>query len=109
MAYSYDALRHATLVLLHNAAAAVCPINGVSIPDLYRKDTWSIDIADEATKEQRLAVSWVIGQIDVELDAPGSIAAKKKVDDYILKAARALAAADNDDDVLTEIDRRLAL
>lgn len=40
---------------LHEAVAAVCPIEGVRLGDRVDRATWKIDFAPRATKEQRAA------------------------------------------------------
>lgn len=45
---------------LHNAIAAVCPIDGVSIGVTDDKSTWRIDFKPEATSQQIAAAQAVI-------------------------------------------------
>jgi hypothetical protein len=45
---------------LHDAIAAVCPIEGVAVVDPVDSSTWRIDFAPEATEEEKAAAQNVI-------------------------------------------------
>lgn len=48
------------LALLHEAVAAVCPIDGVSVGRADDRATWRAAIRDEATDQQRAAAAEVL-------------------------------------------------
>lgn len=50
---------------IHNAVAAVCPINGISIGDISDRATWRIDFAANAGEQQKAAAQGVIDNLDV--------------------------------------------
>jgi hypothetical protein len=50
---------------VHQAVAAVCPIDGVSIGEKLDKSTWRIDFKLEATAQQRLAAGVAVQNFDV--------------------------------------------
>jgi hypothetical protein len=52
---------------LHNAIAAVCPIDGVAIARQSDKATWRIDCAAEATDQQKAAAQSVLAAFDITL------------------------------------------
>jgi hypothetical protein len=55
---------------LHNAIAAVCPIQGVSIGNLADKATWRIDYDPAATAPQKQAAQAVITSFNVNALTP---------------------------------------
>ena len=52
---------------LHNAIAAICPIDGVSIGIQDDKTTWRIDFKDEATADEKAAAQAVIDAADLSI------------------------------------------
>lgn len=52
---------------LHNAIAAVCPIEGISIGDKNDKSTWTISFKETATTEQFAAAQAVIDNADLSI------------------------------------------
>jgi len=52
---------------LHNAVAAVCPINGVSVGNESDKATWSFVTSETATPEQIAAAQAVIDAADLSI------------------------------------------
>jgi hypothetical protein len=70
---------------LHEAIAAVCPIEGVSLTDENDKKTWRIDFAKSATSAQKQAAKDVVKNID--LDAPDEEDEAKKAASTRLKNA----------------------
>jgi hypothetical protein len=58
--------------LVHNAVAAVCPIDGVSIGVKTDKTTWRVDYKPEATTAQRTAAAQAVASfnIDAALNPP---------------------------------------
>lgn len=53
---------------LHNAVAAVCPIDGVSIGDFADRSTWYIDFneANPPSAEQKYMAQKVLAEFDIE-------------------------------------------
>lgn len=52
------------LANLHDAIAAVCPIDGVSMGDDGDRSTWRVSFADAATDAQRSAAAAVLASFD---------------------------------------------
>lgn len=53
------------LMLLHDAIASVCPIDGVSVAEWSNKPAWHIEFALAATQAQRDAAAAVVVGFDV--------------------------------------------
>jgi len=52
---------------LHNAVAAVCPINGISIGNASDKTTWTFKALETATTEQITAAQAIIDNTDLSI------------------------------------------
>jgi hypothetical protein len=52
------------LGMLHDAIAAVCPIDGISISDVGDKSKWRIDFSAGATAQQKDAAAQVVAGFD---------------------------------------------
>lgn len=57
---------HNVISVIHEAVAAVAPIDGVSIGTLSDKQTWTVCFKEEATTEERAAAQTVIDNFSVE-------------------------------------------
>jgi len=60
-------LQEMNLEKLHNAIAAVCPINGISIGNASDKTTWTFKALETATTEQITAAQSVIDNADLSI------------------------------------------
>jgi len=54
-------------IKLHNAIAAVCPINGVYIGDASDKSTWGFHALENATPEQIVSARSIIDSADLSI------------------------------------------
>lgn len=52
---------------LHNAIAAVCPINGISIGNATDKSTWTFNATEVATDDEKTAAQDVIDAADLSI------------------------------------------
>ena len=58
---------HEREVSVHEAIAAVCPIDGVLFGDLADKATWRIDFSPEATDEQKARAQDALDAYDLNV------------------------------------------
>lgn len=86
---------------LHEALAAVCPIDGVSIGRKDDKATWRIDFKDEATDAQRAAAQAVKDGFD-RAAAEAAERAKREREAEIHAKMRGLAERMVDDPTLLD-------
>lgn len=55
---------------LHAVCETACPIIGVSVGRKLDKGTWRIDLAEDATEEQRTALQQILDELDPALLLP---------------------------------------
>ena len=64
---------------LHEAIAAVCPIQGVSVGNAADKGTWRIDFDPAATQQQKTAAQAALAAFSAAADEADEQAAKDRV------------------------------
>lgn len=65
------------LLRLHNALAAVCPIEGVSVTDPNDKTTWRIAFQPGATSAQKAAAQSAVAAFDPTIGPPRKVSIKQ--------------------------------
>lgn len=83
---------HEREVAVHEAIAAVCPIDGVMFGDLADKATWRIDFSPEATDEEKARAQDALDAYDLNVApaAPRDLVAE--LDALIARNAKLEAA-----------------
>jgi hypothetical protein len=89
---------------LHALIAEVAPIDGISVGDDKKKETWRIDFKSDATDEQKVAAKAVVEQFDQSLVHEPRLILKSVIVDRLHRKNLLLAAFEtmNAQDIYTQ-------